>query len=454
MIDTTLIVLAVAAPYALAPALESSAGRPLTDATVAVTWVFALAALRTRDASLFGAGPGEYRRVLHATGAAFGTLAVLAVLLQLSGMRAQILLTLPLGTLALLLGRWLSRRWLVRQRQFGHFVSRTIVLGDRSDVEYVLDTLERTGQLGYLVVGTALTDSSSAPIVVRGRRYPVLGTIASAATAAAQLSADTIIVASQPHDDPDFVKRLGWQLEGTAAQLVLSSRLTDVAGPRISLLPVDGLPLIQVKIPTFDGAQYALKRALDVVVSALALLVIAIISVPIAIAIAVDSRGPVFFRQERVGRDGRTFMMLKFRTMRVGSEAELQALVAQNEGAGPLFKLREDPRVTRVGRFLRRLSLDELPQFWNVLVGDMSIVGPRPPLIREVDAYEAAVHRRLFIKPGITGPWQIGGRSDLSWDESVRLDLRYVENWSIVNDVIIMWRTARMMVSPQAQGAY
>jgi len=233
---------------------------------------------------------------------------------------------------------------------------------------------------------------------------------------------------------------------------VLSSRLTDVAGPRISLRQVDGLPLIQVKIPTYEGGVHLLKRALDIAVSTIALIPIGLVSLVLVPLIKLDSPGPAFFFQERVGRDGKTFQIVKFRSMKTDAEQQLAALRAKNEGAGLLFKMKDDPRVTRVGRILRKLSLDELPQFWNVLVGDMSVVGPRPPLPSEVTAYDGTVYRRLYIKPGITGLWQVSGRSDLSWDESVRLDLRYVENWSVMNDLQIMWRTAKVMVQPN--GAY
>ena len=266
------------------------------------------------------------------------------------------------------------------------------------------------------------------------------------------LRADTVVVASQPAGDPDFVKRLAWALEGTSAEVVLSSRIADVAGPRMALRPVEGLPLIHVRIPRFDGGAYLIKRALDIVVSGLALLAFAPFALVIATLIKIDDPGPAFFRQMRVGRDGNEFPMLKFRSMKVDAEQQLAALLEANEGSGPLFKLKHDPRVTRVGQVLRRFSLDEVPQFWNVLRGDMSVVGPRPPLPAEVTTYDGTVFRRLYIKPGITGPWQVGGRSDLSWDESVRLDLRYVENWSVWDDMMIMWRTAKVMVKPQ--GAY
>jgi exopolysaccharide biosynthesis polyprenyl glycosylphosphotransferase len=316
----------------------------------------------------------------------------------------------------------------------------------------VVGRLQQDALLGYVVVGTATADGSDEPIIVDGRRHDIVATTHTVATVAQELDADTIIVASQPSDDPDYVRRLSWQLEGRAAELVLSSRLTDVAGPRVSFRPVDGLPLIHVRIPVYEGGQHLLKRALDVAVSATALLVLLPLLPVLALAIVLDSPGSVFFRQTRVGRDGREFRMLKFRSMRDSTDAELAALRAANEGAGPLFKLKADPRVTRVGRFLRRHSIDELPQFWNVLIGDMSIVGPRPPLPHEVTSYDGTVYRRLYIKPGITGPWQVSGRSDLSWDDSVRLDLRYVENWSVMNDLMIMWRTAKVMIDPK--GAY
>jgi exopolysaccharide biosynthesis polyprenyl glycosylphosphotransferase len=209
---------------------------------------------------------------------------------------------------------------------------------------------------------------------------------------------------------------------------------------------------VQVKIPEFEGGVHAIKRGMDVVLSLLALVPIALIAPFVAIAIKLDSRGPVLFHQLRVGRDGRQFWMLKFRTMVADAEMRRGELLAEDEGAGPLFKVKSDPRVTRVGAVLRRFSIDELPQFFNVLRGDMSIVGPRPPLPAEVTSYDGTVYRRLYIKPGITGLWQISGRSDLSWDDSVRLDLRYVENWSIATDLMIMWRTAHVMV--HHKGAY
>lgn len=417
----------------------------------AAIWLIALSAFQTRDKRIMGSGVTEYKRVAHATGLAFGILAIVFVIIQSSGLRMQLLIALPAGIVGLLASRWAWRRWLIGQRRFGHYVSRALIVGRRADVEYVIRTLQRDKLHGHLVVGTTVDDNLG-DVVVDGRRYGVVGSLNTVAKVAGAIAADTIIVAGRTDEDPGFIRRLSWQLEGTASELVLSSRLVDVAGPRISLQQIEGLPLIHVQIPTFEGGRHMVKRGFDIVISSLALLIIGVALPFIALAIALDSRGPIFFRQVRVGRDGETFGMVKFRSMKTSAEADLEGLLAANEGSGPLFKLKSDPRITRVGRVLRKFSVDELPQFWNVLIGDMSIVGPRPPLPSEVTAYDGRVFRRLYIKPGITGLWQVSGRSDLSWDESVRLDLRYVENWSLMSDLMIMWRTVKVMISPK--GAY
>lgn len=414
-------------------------------------WLLMLSLFGTRQPAVMGTGATEYKRVAHATAMAFGFVAIAFVVFQWEGLRTQLFFALPVGVTLLIFSRWMWRRWLLRQRVYGGYASRTIVVGNRDDVEHVVRTLGDKGVLGYRVVGAAILDDEVGTLNVDSVSYPLMHST-TWVSQAPTLEADTIIVASQPSGEPDYIKHLAWQMEGTAAELVLSSRLGDIAGPRMSLRPVEGLPLIHVQIPDFEGGSHAFKRALDIVVSSVALTLFAPFAALIALAIKLDSPGPVFFLQRRVGRDGQEFRMVKFRSMRTDAEAQLATLMASNEGAGPLFKMHNDPRVTRVGRILRKYSLDEIPQFWNALVGDMSVVGPRPPLPAEVTAYDGTVIRRLYIKPGITGPWQVGGRSDLSWEESVRLDLRYVENWSVIGDLIIMWRTAKVMIRPD--GAY
>nr|WP_201468726.1 sugar transferase [Microbacterium hydrocarbonoxydans] len=451
--DAGVILFAVAITAAIQMATGVAGEEALrTGVPLATLWFLMLSALHTRDAALFRASATEYRGVAHASGLAFGIIAMFGVVLGWQTMQLVLIVGLPLGVLALLITRWVWRHWLTAQRARGRFASRTLVVGNRDDVEYVVRTLHPIGASGYQVVGATLLDGNARDVDIDGAQFPVLGNVNTVATVAAELGADTIIVASRPEGNPDFVKHLSWQLEGTAAELVLSSRLTDVAGPRISFASVEGLPLIQVQIPTYEGGRHLLKRALDIIVAAVALIPIALITPFLALLVKLDSPGPLFFFQERVGQDGRTFKIVKFRSMKTDAEQQLVALKEHNEGAGLLFKMKDDPRVTRIGRILRKLSLDELPQFWNVLVGDMSVVGPRPPLPSEVTAYDGTVYRRLYIKPGITGLWQVSGRSDLSWDESVRLDLRYVENWSVMNDLQIMWRTAKVMVQPS--GAY
>lgn len=453
------IVLAATALELLAPAALSSGGAPVAPehllaapALTAIAWLIALAAVSSRDASVLGSGAAEYRRVAHATGLAFAVLAIGALVIEWPEMRMQLLIALPLGLLGLLVGRWRWRRWLLARRREGQWAPRTIIVGERDEVAYVLERLGAADDLSFHVVGAAVRGDPGEPLELRGRRVPVLSTTATVVENAERMGADTVILAASTDSDPEYLTRLRRQLEGTCAELVLFSRLTDVAGPRISFRPVDGLPLIQVRIPTFDGGRHVLKRALDIVVSSCALLVVAVVAVPIALAIKLDSPGPVLFRQHRIGLDGQSFAMLKFRTMQVDAEERREELLARNEAAGPLFKLKDDPRVTRVGAFLRRHSLDELPQFWNALRGDMSVVGPRPPLLQEASVYDDVVRRRLYLKPGITGPWQVSGRSDLSWQESVRLDLRYVENWSVMDDLMIIFKTARIVVRPA--GAY
>lgn len=435
------------------PASLGHVGSLIVATAIAIAlWLMLLSILSTRDTAILGSGAVEYTRVAHATGLAFGALAILEVVTDGDGTRMLLMIALPAGLAILVLERWMNRRWLMTERSAGRYSSRTVVVGSRDDVEYAVRALTSGAYLGYRVVGAALFDEEIAQLRVDDADYPVVGGAEASQRAASLLSADTIVVASQPAGDPTFIKRLAWDLEGSAAELVLTSRIADVAGPRMTLSPVEGLPLLHVAIPTFEGGAYVMKRALDIAVSSAALVLFAPIAAIIALAIKIDDGGPVLFQQARIGRDGHEFKMVKFRSMRVDAEAQLAFLAASNDGAGPLFKMKHDPRVTPVGRLLRKYSLDEVPQFWNVLVGDMSVVGPRPPLPSEVTAYDGSVYRRLYIKPGITGPWQVGGRSDLSWEESIRLDLRYVENWSVMSDLVLMWRTAKVMIRPD--GAY
>ncbi len=459
--DSLIIFASIAGAFVTRFGLDSVAtnvaGFPVAYLTIsliiAASWIAALYAYHTRDPRVVGMGLSEYKRVANASALTFGILAIAFLVAKVDIARGYFVLALPLGATALLGSRWIWRQWLLKQRRFDHYLSRALVVGGRDDVEYVVKQIQQKSGAAYNVVGAAVGGPSREDLCLGDKDVPVVADLDGITEAASDLHVDAVIVAGQPQGGGGtFIRNLGWALEGTATELVLASRLTDVAGPRIHFRPVEGLPLIHVEIPQFEGGKHVLKRMLDVTVSGLALLVLLPLMIGVGIAIRMDTRGNAIFKQERVGRSGSTFRMLKFRSMVQDAESNLGALRARNEGAGLLFKMKDDPRVTRVGRVLRKYSIDELPQLWNVFIGDMSLVGPRPPLRREVDGYETHVHRRLYIKPGLTGMWQVNGRSDLSWDESVRLDLYYVENWSLTGDIVILWRTARVLVHPT--GAY
>jgi exopolysaccharide biosynthesis polyprenyl glycosylphosphotransferase len=308
--------------------------------------------------------------------------------------------------------------------------------------------LEGAPSRGLTVVGACVDQSRSSTI--DGVR--VLGDSQSVRAAVRQTGADTVALTAFSDLSQEDVRRLAWELEGSDATLLVESRLVDVAGPRISIHPVAGVPLLSVDQPRFRGGTRLLKASIDRGLAALMLFLLLPVFAAIGLAVRLTSEGPAFFRQQRVGIGGRTFTMFKFRTMCVDAEQRLTELQDLNEAAGVLFKMRQDPRVTRVGRLLRRFSLDELPQLINVLRGDMSLVGPRPPLPSEVEAYGDDTRRRLLVKPGLTGLWQVSGRSDISWAESVRLDLFYVENWSLTLDAAILWKTFSAVL--RARGAY
>ncbi|MFP7833506.1 sugar transferase [Marisediminicola sp. LYQ134] len=424
----------------------------LITAVIIVTWVSTLAAFHSRDSRIVGTGLAEYRAVVSASVLAFGLLAIVFLLLKVDIARGFVALALPLGLAGLMTSRLLWRKWLVRRRKEGNFISRAIVVGDRLDVDYVIRQMDRKAVSVYDIIGAAIDSDDVDSMTVSSRDVSVVSNLQDVAQAASSLRVDAVIVAGQPNGGSNFIRDLGWDLEGSTAELVVASRLTNVAGPRIHFRPVEGLPLMHVELPQYGGGKHVLKRALDIVASGAALLLLLPLLLVIGIAVKRDSPGPVLFRQERIGRGGQSFRMLKFRSMVQTAEDDLAGLLDKNEGAGVLFKLKNDPRVTRIGQVLRKYSLDELPQLWNIFIGEMSLVGPRPPLKSEVESYEDRVHRRLYIKPGLTGMWQVNGRSDLDWDESVRLDLYYVENWSLTGDLVIMWRTLKVLRG--ASGAY
>lgn len=408
--DSLAILVSVASAYAFrfgadAPmaATEDFESRYLAlSVLLLVAWIAVLEIYPTRDSRTFGVGAAEYKRVAQATLKLFGALAIAMVFVRFDVVRGYFAVALPLGLLLLTGNRWLWRKWLNRKRIAGEYLSRVIVIGEAADVEYVINQIEKNPTAGYLISGVALPTLDQ-PMELRPPWYriPVVSTLVDVSRMVAVAGADAVIVAGPVPGGGRYVRELGWKLEATGTELVLASSLTNVAGPRIHWRPVDGLPLVHVELPQYAGGKHVLKRAVDIVASILALLVLSPVMLVLAIIVKRDSCGPIIFRQLRAGRNGTPFYMLKFRSMVQTAETDLESLQELNEGAGPLFKIQRDPRMTRCGRWMRKYSLDELPQFWNVLAGEMSLVGPRPPLPTEVERYEKFTNRRLLIKLGM-----------------------------------------------------
>jgi exopolysaccharide biosynthesis polyprenyl glycosylphosphotransferase len=425
----------------------------LLSGAIFVAWVLMLRLMRCYDHRVLGHGADEYRRVVGASLRLAGAIAISLYILDLPVSRGYLALSFLAGTVGLPVTRWIARKSLHRARMRGDGWSRNVlVVGDPPHVLELVDQLRREPYSGYRVVGACIPDALTAPVPQHLDGVPVVGSFRTILEAAAASGADTVAVTGSGELTARRLRRLGWQLEDTNIDLVLAPALTDVAGPRIHTTPIAGLPLIHVEAPEFSGGKKILKDLVDRTLALGAVLVFSPVLLFLAAAVKFTSKGPVFFRQTRVGRRGKEFGVYKFRSMVTGADKLVDRLNSHNETDGLMFKMKRDPRVTPIGRFLRRYSLDELPQLLNVLFGHMSLVGPRPPLPNEVARYDSDVARRLLVKPGMTGLWQVSGRSDLSWEDGIRLDLYYVENWSLATDVMIMWRTVGAVL--KGRGAY
>jgi exopolysaccharide biosynthesis polyprenyl glycosylphosphotransferase len=420
-----------------------------------VAWWFMLGAWNSRQSRILGAGPDEYKRVAAASLWLFGLLAIVSYVLRIETARGYVGIALPVGLAGLILARWLYRQHLSVSRQNGASMSRLLILGGPSAVAHLASSLIRSKDAGYLPVAAYTPGVSNDDRDKTVSGLPILGSSPETASILAAIftcRADAVAVSAGVQLHPQTLRHLGWELAAHNVGLIMAPALTDIAGPRIHTQQVAGLPLIHVTTPTLEAGQRVAKRLFDIVVSGFLIVACSPLLVLLALWVRVDSRGPVLFRQERVGIQGTPFRMLKFRSMVEDAEQRLAALSERNEGNGVLFKIRNDPRVTRAGGVLRKYSLDELPQLFNIFAGNMSLVGPRPPLPKEVAEYEHDVRRRLLVKPGLTGLWQVSGRSNLSWQDSVRLDLYYVENWSLAGDFVIILRTVRAVF--HSTGAY
>jgi exopolysaccharide biosynthesis polyprenyl glycosylphosphotransferase len=401
------------------------------------------------DRRYLGVGTDEFKRVVRASWTVVAIVAFIAFSFQAKVSRLSVGVALVGGLLFVVLLRYAARRglYLVREKT-GIAINRMLLIGTLQESLEVYATIARNPEAGLVPVGIHLAEGYApnpampTPVpVYAGRDVPTL---------VRELNVDTIAVCGSASAEGEL-RRLAWQLEGTGIDIAVAPQLTDIAGPRVHIRPIEGMPLLYVEEPTISGLGWVIKSMLDRVVALICMVVCVVLFPVIAIAIKISDPGPVFFRQPRVGREGKIFRVWKFRTMYTDAEDRLAGLVDQNESDGLLFKMKNDPRVFKVGRWLRASSLDELPQLFNVLLGEMSLVGPRPLPADDGD-FLGDVRRRLLVRPGITGLWQVSGRSDLSWDDAVRLDLYYVDNWSLVLDLHTLWRTVGVVLF--RKGAY
>jgi exopolysaccharide biosynthesis polyprenyl glycosylphosphotransferase len=426
-------------------------GYALATFAAPALWVAAIGLSGGYEARVLGLGSEEFQRIFRAFVGLTATIGFVSYALKADIARGYVIWALPLATVLSFVGHYGFRKRLHRGRSRGRYTYRVIAVGGEESVADLTAQLRQERYCGMQVVGACLSAGDGARLV--GLGVPLLGGLEDVADAVRASGADTVAVAAGASVGPARLRRLSWQLEGTDTDLVVAPGLMEVAGPRLHIRPMTGLPLLHVEEPEFAGARRVAKAIVDRSLGTLAFVFFLPLLVVCWLAVRLSSPGPAIFKQVRTGRDGKEFTLLKFRSMFVDAEARRAELVDRNERAeGLLFKIRDDPRVTPVGRWLRKFSLDELPQLVNVIQGKMSLVGPRPPLPEEVALYQDDVRRRLLVKPGLTGLWQISGRSDLDWDESVRLDLRYVENWSFTLDLMILWKTMSTVV--RGRGAY
>jgi exopolysaccharide biosynthesis polyprenyl glycosylphosphotransferase len=412
-------------------------------------WFAAVALSGGYDSRFFGVGSDEFRKVLNAGVALTAAVAILCYTVKFDLARGYIAVALPTATLLDLIARFTLRKKLHARRLAGECVQRVVAIGHPDAVADLVAELRRDKYHGLSVVAVCLAGGGGETEIAG---IPVFGGIAETTQAVDLYAADTVAVLSCPELSGARLRELTWELEPLGTEVYVAPALLDVAGPRTTIRPIAGLPLLHVDHPELSGGRQALKAVFDRTLAAVAIFLLTPVFAVIALIIWVGDGGPVFFQQTRVGQNGQRFWVWKFRTMVVDAERQKALLSAQNEGNGVLFKLRRDPRITKAGGWLRRYSLDELPQLFNVFLGEMSLVGPRPALPEETAKYGRHMLRRLAVKPGITGLWQVSGRSDLSTEDSTRLDVRYVENWSLLLDLQIIWKTGWAVIS--GSGAY
>lgn len=412
-------------------------------------WVAALLLAGAYDDRYIGTGSDEFRKVLNAGVSLTAGLAILSYATNTELSREYLLITMPSVTILDLVARYVMRKRLHKQRMLGRCMSTVLAVGHEAAVADLITELRRDTYHGLSVVASCLTGEPGNGTVAG---VPVFGGLEDVVGAVRRSGANTVAVLSCNEIDGLTLRQIAWELEKTGTDLCVAPALLDVAGPRTTIRPTAGLTLLHVDHPQLTGPRLVVKEVFDRLAAGFALVMLAPLFAMLAMAIRLSDSGPALFTQTRVGKNGHPFKLYKFRTMVVDAEMRLADLRADNDSDGVLFKMRQDPRITAIGRRLRKWSVDELPQLINVFRGEMSLVGPRPALPDEAARYADHVRRRLAVKPGLTGMWQVNGRSDLTWDETVRLDLRYVENWSFALDLQILWKTFSVIF--RGSGAY
>lgn len=415
-----------------------------TPVAIALLWLSMLALRGSYDQRTIGLGTEEIRRVVSATLYTFAVVAGISYLIRADISRAYAFVSLPLGLLLIVVGRFAWRGWLYRQREGQAFQNATLVVGSGPASEELVERLERDAYAGYRVAGCYAAPATSVESLE--------GWLAGLVSAVDALEVEAIAVAPSETITSETIRQVAWQLEGRSVDLLIAPAMMDISGPRLSVRPAAGLPLLHLDEASLSRPQRFAKRVLDLTGALIMIVFLGPVMLVAALAVRLSSRGPVIFRQIRIGRGGRPFTMLKFRTMVQNADELREELRAQHDLDDPMFKMVDDPRVTKPGRFLRRWSLDELPQLFNVVGGSMSLVGPRPHPLDDVNRYELAAYRRLALKPGLTGLWQVEGRSELDWTAALQLDLYYVESWSLSGDIVLLARTVRAVV--QGRGAH
>lgn len=425
------------------------------SAVLVVIWMIFLEISGSRSLRVFGDGKSEYQLLAKGTVYFFATVVAFSFLTLIDFARRYLVLTFIVGLLLLVVGRTLVRMLVQKYRQTGRMLTRLMLVGEISAAEHLVRLLKDRPQVGLNPVKVHISDEFFQPDPDSEITELLSGSGADVERIIAEIEVNQIqaVIITDGHNlPPETLRKLGWELAVRDVALMIAPATTDIAGPRIHMTPMHGIPLIHVSTPRLDGMAGAVKRSMDIFVSGLGIIILSPLFLGVALAVKKDG-GPAFYSHERIGKDGVPFRMWKFRSMVTNADELKQQLIEEYGGGDALlFKMENDPRITRTGKFIRRYSIDELPQLWNVFVGDMSLVGPRPQVRDEVNQYTEVAHRRLMVSPGVTGLWQVSGRSKLTWEEALRFDLYYVENWSLIGDIGILLRTFKAVFGQD--GAY